>query len=89
MTTLATFDPTTGQLISAVIGGGFLALSATIAGIFSWLNGSQAKKAVVAHVEDESGVIQRYEATMSRMDAKLDDILEWQGHHDALHARLH
>lgn len=82
-------DPTTTGLFTALIAGGALAIAATITGVFSYFASRGAKQAVVSHVEDESGVIQRYEATMSRMEGKIDNILEWQGGHEALHARQH
>lgn len=80
---LAAADPSIfseTQVVVAIVTGGGLALAATITGFFAWLNTRSARKAVVDHVNDEEGTIARFES-------KLDDILEWQGRHEALHTR--
>lgn len=64
-----------------------MALAATITGIFGWLNTRAARHAVVSHVEDEEGTIAAFQATLDRMDGKFDEVLAWQGRHEALHAR--
>lgn len=72
----------------AIVAGGFMALTATITGIFSWLNTRAARREVVAHVTDEEGTIAAFQATLDRLDTKLDSALSWQGRHEALHARM-
>jgi hypothetical protein len=83
----AAIDPSTSELLAALVAGGFLALAATITGIFGWLNTRQARKAVVDHVNDEEGTIAAFQATLDRMDSKFDEVLAWQGRHEALHER--
>lgn len=75
------------EVVVAIVAGGFMALTATISGIFSWFNSRASRQAVVAHVTDEEGTIAIFQAAIDRMDGKLDSVLSWQGQHDALHAR--
>lgn len=78
-------DPT--PILVAVIGGGAMAATATISTIGAYLQSRTAKRAVVSHVEDEEGTIRRFEELLTKVDGKMDDVLRWQGAHEAVHAR--
>jgi hypothetical protein len=90
---MADLDPT---IVAALIGGGAMALAATIAAVGSWINSRQSKATVVAHISDELITQERIAAALERHDtalstvldrhgAALDAILEWQGRHEAAH----
>lgn len=90
---MADLDPT---IITALIGGGAMAVAATIAAFGSWASSRQSKATVETHISDELLTQERIAAALERHDlalnvvlerhgAALDAILEWQGRHEAAH----
>lgn len=88
----AAFDPTTTQIIVAVIGGGGLALSATISSYFTYRAARASKTIVANHIADETEStksiawsLEAMSASLERHGGALDSILDWQGKHEAQH----
>lgn len=80
------FDSPT--LVAALVTGIFVLGGAIITGLYSVKASRQARDAVREHVTAEGPTLEAFAAKLDRIDSKLDNALEWQGRHEAVHHRL-